>query len=110
VIFGELAFFPNVNQQEFIAAIHAGFHFVDVCFADSRSSVVHDFEEARRVLVGHGNSLIHSHEYPTKRFRTRLAVNRKTVILSSGEAGARDRTAAKSVAAVDEKYLYRMRL
>src|ERR1700685_219557 len=56
VILGELAFFAHVDEQEFTAAAHSCFYFVDSRFAHASLRIVNDFQKARRMLVSHVSS------------------------------------------------------
>jgi hypothetical protein len=56
MVFGEFTFFADIHENELVATIHASFHFADVSFADARPGVVHNFQKAGRMLVGHENS------------------------------------------------------
>src|SRR5580698_3607004 len=57
MIFREFTFFAYVDQYEFVSAIHPRLDRVDIGLAHARLGVVHNLQEARRMLVGHENSL-----------------------------------------------------
>src|SRR5579864_5334970 len=57
VVLGEFAFFAHIDQQELIAAVHPGFHGINVGFANPRSRVVNEFQKPGRMLMGHESLL-----------------------------------------------------
>jgi len=52
----ELAIFANIDEDELVAAIEAGFNLVDRGFTHALFGVVDDFEKSRRMLRSHETS------------------------------------------------------
>src|SRR5581483_8327051 len=56
MVFGVLAFLADIDQQEFIAAIHSLLDLVHIGLAYAGFGIVDNLQETGRMLVGHNNS------------------------------------------------------
>jgi len=57
MVFGVLALFPDINQQEAIAAVKSGFDVVKAGFADPLLRVFDNLQETSGMLVRHEDSV-----------------------------------------------------
>jgi hypothetical protein len=60
VVFGKLAFFANIHEQKFIAAIEPLLDRIDIRFAYAGPGIVDNLEKTWRMLMSHANSFVYS--------------------------------------------------
>src|SRR5450755_3917969 len=54
MVFGVLAFFPDIDQDKLVAAVKSSFDVVNAHFSDSLFGILDDVQKTGRMLVGHG--------------------------------------------------------